>query len=128
MSLLQAVENYLGSIETWPASIIHCLFAETPSPQVVENLTAFLVGKAVPQTLAFRLYRACNSQASHELVRQLFYTQYSLWHSSDTVRRHSMYYDVRIKKHYLSTSHTFETSLTSVEKIQYLYQAYLPRN
>jgi len=32
-------------------------------------------------------------------VRQLFYTRFSFWHSSDTVRRHSVYYDVRIKKH-----------------------------
>jgi len=45
-----------------------------------------------------RLYRACNPEAANELVRLLFYTRYSLWHASDTVRRHSMYYDVRMKK------------------------------
>jgi len=98
MSLLQAVEQYLGSINTWPAYIITYHFAETPS-SVVEELTAFFAGNAVPKTLAYRLYSACNPEAANELVRQLFYARCSLWHSSDTVRRHSMYYNVRIKKH-----------------------------
>jgi len=31
-------------------------------------------------------------------VRHLFYAVFSLWHSSDTVRRHTHYFDVRIKK------------------------------
>jgi len=99
MSLLQAVEQYLGSINTWPSSIILSLFAETPSPRVVEELTAFFAGNGVPKTLAFKLYGGCNPEAATELVRQLFYTRFSLWHSSDTVRRHTMYYDVLIKKH-----------------------------
>jgi len=99
MSLLQAVEQYLGSINTWPAYIITYLFAETPSPRVVEELTAFFAGNGVPKTLAYKLYGAFNPEAATELVRQLFYARFSLWHSSDTVRRHFMYYDVRIKKH-----------------------------
>jgi len=98
MSLLHAVEEYLASINTWPAYIITYLFAETPSPSVVEKLTAFFAGNGVPKTLAYRLYSACNPEAANELVRQLFYARYSLWHSSDTVRRHTHYYDVRIKK------------------------------
>ena len=80
-------------------SVINYLFAETPSPPVVEELVAFFAGIGLPQTLAYRLYRACNPPATNELVRQLFYTRYSLWHTSDTVRRLSKYYDVRIKKH-----------------------------
>jgi len=98
MSLLQAVEQYLGSIDTWPSSIIYRLFAETPSPPIIEDLVAFFAGNGVPQTLAFRLYRACNPPAANELVRQLFYTRFSLWHTSDKVRRHTHYYDVLIKK------------------------------
>ena len=98
MSLLQAVEQYLGSINTWPAYIITYLFAETPSTSVVEELTEFFAGNAVPKTLVYRLYSACNPEAANELVRQLFYARFSLWHSSDTVRSHSMYYDVCIKK------------------------------
>ena len=81
MSLLQAFEDHLGYIDTWPVSIINYLFVETPSPSVVEELTAFLAGNGVPQTLAYRLYRACNPSATNELVRQLFYTRYSLWHN-----------------------------------------------
>jgi len=101
MSLLQAVEQYLGGIDTWPSYIISDLFAETPSPRVVEELTAFFAGNGVPKTLAYKLYCACSPEAATELVRQLFYVRFSLWHSSDTVRRHSMYYDVRIKKQYV---------------------------
>jgi len=98
MSLLQAVEHYLGDVQTWPSYIITYLFAETPSPRVVEELTAFFAGNGVPKTLAYKLYCACNPETASELLRQLFYTRFSLWHSSDTVRRHSVYYDVRIKK------------------------------
>ena len=99
MSLLQAVENYLGDVGTWPSYIITYIFAQTPSPRVVEELTAFFAGNGVPKTLAYKWYCACNDKAKAELVRQLFYTRFSLWHSSDTVRRHSVYYDVHIKKH-----------------------------
>ena len=98
MFLLQVVEQYLGSLNTWPAHVITYLFAETPSPPVVEYFTAFFAVNGVPTTLAYRLYKACNTEQANELVRQLFYTRYSLWHTSDTVRRHSMYYDVRMKK------------------------------
>ena len=66
--------------------------------RVVEYLTEFFAGNALPKTLAYRLYRACNPKAANELVRQLFYARFSLWHSSDNVRRHSMYYRVRMKK------------------------------
>ena len=69
MSLLQAAEQYLSSIDTWPLYIITYLFAETHSPRVVEELTAFFAGNAVPKTLAYRLYSACNPEAANELVR-----------------------------------------------------------
>jgi len=98
MSPLQAAEKLLGFINTWPSSIIFSLFTETPSATVIEYLTDFFSGNALPNTLAYRLYSACNPEAANDLVRQLFYTRFSLWHSSDTVRRHSMYYDVRLKK------------------------------
>ena len=97
MSPLQAAEQHLGSINTLPYSIIFSLFTETPSATVIEYLTDFFSGNALPNTLAYRLYSACNPEAANDLVRQLFYTRFSLWHS-DTVRRHSMYYDVRLKK------------------------------
>ena len=98
MSPLQAAEQLLGSIHTWPSSIIFSLFAKTPSPRVIAYLTGFFSDNALPKTFAYRLYCACNTEAANELVRQLFYTRFSLWHSSDTVRRHSLYYDLRLKK------------------------------
>ena len=56
------VENYLGDVSTWLSYIITYLFAETSSPRVVEELTAFFAGNGVPKTLAYKLYRACNKQ------------------------------------------------------------------
>ena len=47
MYLLQAVERYLGGVDTWPSNIITYLFVETPSPRVVEELTAFFAGNGV---------------------------------------------------------------------------------
>jgi len=98
MPPLQAAEQNLGSIHPWPSSIIFNLFAETPSARVIEYLTDFFSGNALPKTLAYKLYCTCNPEAANELVRQLFYTRFSLWHSSDTVRGHSLYYDLRLKK------------------------------
>ena len=85
MSLLQAIENYLGDVGTWPSYIIknNLPLRQNAFPKVVEELTTFFAGNGMPKTL----------------VRQLFYTRFSLWHSSDTIRRHSMYYDVCIKQH-----------------------------
>ena len=98
MSLLLAVEDHVGSIDTWPSSIIQYLFVDTPTPRVVEELIAFFIGNCVPKTLAYRLYHAC-SPTTNELVRQLFYTRYSIWQTSKTVRRMSSYYDVLMQKH-----------------------------
>jgi len=78
MSPLQAAEQHLGSIHTWPFSIIFSLFAETPSASVIEYLTDFFSGNALPKTLAYKLYSACNPEAANELVRLLFYTRFSL--------------------------------------------------
>jgi len=77
MSPLQAAEKHLGSIHTWPSSIIFSLFTDTQSPSVIEYLTDFFSGNALPKTLAFRLYSTCNPEAANELVRQLFYTRFS---------------------------------------------------
>jgi len=56
MSLLQAVENYLGGVQTWPSYIITYLFVETSSPTIVEELTTFFAGNGVPKTFAYKLY------------------------------------------------------------------------
>jgi hypothetical protein len=59
---MQAVEHYLGSIEKWPVYIINYLIVDTTTPAVIEALTAFFAGNGVPETLAYKLYRACNPQ------------------------------------------------------------------
>jgi hypothetical protein len=99
MSLLQAVENDLGSIDAWPSYIIQYLFIDTPTPQVVEELTAFFIGTCVPKTLAYRLHHACNPATTNELVRELYYKGYFIWQTFKTFRRMSRYYNVRMQKH-----------------------------
>jgi hypothetical protein len=94
MSLLQAVEDHLGTIDTWPSYIIRYLFFDTPTPQVVEEVTASFICNGVPKTLACRLYHACNPRIKNDLVRELFYLRYFIWQTSKTVRRMSRYYDV----------------------------------
>jgi len=59
---------------------------------------AFFIGNGVPKELAYRPYHDSNPTTTNELVRQLFYSRYSLWQTSDTVRS-LFYYDVRMKKH-----------------------------
>jgi hypothetical protein len=44
----------LGDVGTWPSYIITYIFAQTPSPRVVEELTAFFAGNGVPKTLAYK--------------------------------------------------------------------------
>ena len=92
MLLLQAVEQYLGSINTWPACIITNLFAEIPSLPVVEYLTAFFAGNVNPTTLAYTLYKACNPEAANELVHQLFHTHVILCGTHLTPSDDTMYY------------------------------------
>jgi len=95
MSLLQAVERYLGGVDTWPSNIITYLFAETPSPRVVEELTTFFAGLKLSPTGSM----ACVIQKRQQNSCSSYYTRGFPCGTSNTVRRHSMYYDVRIKKH-----------------------------
>jgi len=107
-------------------AIIQYVFAETPTPRVVEELSAFFIGNGVPKTLAYWLYHACNPTTTNEFVRELFYMRYSIWQTSDTVRRMSMYYDVRMQKH-VRLHVPYFTQLLTIGKFLYLYPACLPR-
>jgi hypothetical protein len=86
-SLLHVVESHLGPIDTWPSYIIEYLFVDTPTPEVVKDLTAFFFGNGVSKTLAYRLYHACNPTTTTETVRELFYLRYFVWQRSRYVLR-----------------------------------------
>ena len=98
MSLLYAVEVYLGPIDTWPAYILEYLFVNSPTPEVIKELTAFFFGNDVPKSLAYRLYNACTPTTTTPCVRELFYTRYFLWQKGKYILRMARYYDMTLKK------------------------------
>jgi hypothetical protein len=77
-SLLHAVERHLGPVDTWPSYIIEYLFVNTPTPEVVKDLTAFFFDNGVSKSLAYRLYQSCNPTTTTESMRELFYLRYFL--------------------------------------------------
>ena len=98
MSLLYAVEVYLGPIDSWPSYIIEYLFVNSPTPEVIKELTAFFFGNDVPESLAYRLYNTCNPTTTAS-VRELFYVRYSLWQKSKYILHRTKYYDTTLKKY-----------------------------
>jgi hypothetical protein len=50
-SLLHAVENHLGHTDTWPSYLNEYLFVDTPTPEIVQELTAFFYGNGVYKAL-----------------------------------------------------------------------------
>ena len=94
---MHAVENHLGSIDTWPSYIIRYLFVDTTTPHVVKELSAFFFGNDVPKALAYRLYQACNPTTTKH-VRELFYEWYFIWQKSKYKRHMFMYYNMCMKK------------------------------
>jgi hypothetical protein len=92
------VESHLGHIDTWPSYVIECLVVDTPTPEVVKELTSFFFGNGVSISLAYRLYQTCNPAATTETVRELFYLRYFLGHRSSSVRRMTVYYNMSHKR------------------------------
>ena len=92
------MEIYLGPIDTCPSYIIEYLFVNTPTPQVVKEVTAFFYGNDVPKALSYRLFHTCNATTTTESVRELFYERYFIWQKSKYVQRISTYYNVLVKK------------------------------
>jgi hypothetical protein len=65
MLLLEAVEEHLGPIDSWPTYIIRYMFTDHPTPVKSANLKkviAFFFGNGVPCALACQLYHACNGK------------------------------------------------------------------
>jgi hypothetical protein len=98
MSLLYAVEDHLGPIDTWPSYIIEYLFLQTPTPEAVKKLAAFFSGNCVSMSSAYRLYHACNPAArTTQHVRAFFKVRHFLWQNSSYVLYRSTYYNVFLK-------------------------------
>ena len=94
MPLLDAAENILGSIETWPSHILEYLFCETPNLAALDELIAFFYGNGVPCPMANQLFYACNPKATG-LATEHIYATYSYWDSCSEEHL-AKYYNMRL--------------------------------
>jgi hypothetical protein len=79
MILLQILEFVLGSIETWPATIIKHLFVEEPTLSNIKTLAAFFYGNGIPFYIAHYFYSLRNNRISDQ-ASNIMRTYYVLWH------------------------------------------------
>ena len=59
MDPLQAVEDILGNVETWPTYAIYNIFDEEPCPKSIKKVAAFMYGNRVPLDIAEECFKAC---------------------------------------------------------------------
>lgn len=105
MSVLHIVELQLGPIDTWPTFTLEHLFLNAPTPWIATEIAAFFYGNAVPLTLAYELYRACNPH-SDASVLDLLDERYSVWTQSNYVLNLGTFYSMPYKRFvYLSGSY-----------------------
>jgi len=98
MPLLDAAENTLGSIETWPSHILEYLFAGTPNLAALDELIAFFYGNGVPCHMAKQLFYACNPKATG-LATVHIYATYSYWDSRSEDEHLAKYYNMRLRRY-----------------------------
>jgi hypothetical protein len=112
MPLLDAAENILGSVETWPSRILEYLFCQTPDLAALDEVIAFFYGNGVPNHMAKQLFYACNTKATG-LATEHIYATYAYWDSCPEEIHLAKYYNVRRRKYvYLNgrnVVNTFET-------------------
>src|SRR5215475_2867189 len=72
MSVLNNVETCLGPIDTWPSYIIKLLFVDTPTPNIVKQYTAFMIGNGVNVDLAYDLYFLCNDEWCSQIKDDMY--------------------------------------------------------
>ena len=78
MDPLQAVEDLLGDVGSWPTYVMYNIFVEVPSPSSVKKVAAFMYGNGVPIDIAVECFNACNGQL-RSFVSHPMDTWYSLW-------------------------------------------------
>ena len=68
MSLLQRVESLIGTVYSWPLLVLKYLFCEPANQLSTLTIINYLYGNGVPFEMAVQLLRACNENATDELV------------------------------------------------------------
>jgi hypothetical protein len=98
--LLQAFEEHLGPIDTWPSYILRYLFADHSTsvrPTKLKEVIAFSFGNDVASGLACWFYRACNWQATM-FVNEQFQEWYCVWQRCRYKPHLARYYNMRLGK------------------------------
>jgi len=56
---MEAVEDILRNVETWPSYILYNIFVEEPNPRSIKKVAAFMCGNGVPVGVAVDCFHAC---------------------------------------------------------------------
>lgn len=97
MFLLQALESLLGSVETWPTTILKRLFVDESTHSAIKTVSAFLYGNGVPCTIASYFYNLCNEQGGAHTTDTM-QTYYFIWQASIYSSDQSIYYNTALKR------------------------------
>ena len=98
MSPLQRVEGLIGTVYTWPRLVLKYLFCEPAKHLSTLTIINFLYGNRVPFEMAVQLFRACNENATDELVGHFTY-YYEVYQNSKDAAHLGIYYDLKVEKH-----------------------------
>jgi len=105
MSLLQLVENQIGTILSWPRLILKYLFCEPASSLTTLAIINSFYGNGVPCEMAVQLFRACNEKATDLLFEELYYYYYDIWQNSKDATHLGIYINFKVKNTCTSTVH-----------------------
>jgi len=104
MSFLQRIESLIGTIYSWSRLVLKYLFCEPANHLSTLAIIKFLYGNGVPFEMAVQLFRACNENATDELV-ELFCYYYEVYQNSKDAPHLGIYFDLKVEKHlYISGS------------------------
>ena len=74
MTLITAVENITGPIESWPSHVLEYLFGEIPNVDAMVELIAFFYGNGIPCPMASQLYHVWDPLSSAEVNEHIYKT------------------------------------------------------
>ena len=98
MSPLQRVEGLIGTVYTWPRLVLKYLFCEPANHLSTLTIINFLYGNGVPFEMAVQLFRACNENATDELVEHFIY-YYEVYQNSKDAAHLGICFDLKVEKH-----------------------------
>jgi len=98
MSLLQRVEGLIGTVYSWPRLVLKYLFCETANHLSTLTIINFLYGNGVRFEMAVQRFRACNENATDELVEHFYYYNEVYQNSKDAAHL-GIYFNLKVEKH-----------------------------